>query len=111
VLKKINRLSKKKDFEEIKKNGSFFGFSRFFGIVVLDKKDDKKQFGVIVSKKISKRAVDRNKIKRRLMEVLSKELDVFGLGKRVLFLVKKDMLGVKPDEIEKDLNRIVEKKK
>lgn len=107
MLKKINRISKRVEFEEIKKDGVFVGFSRFFGIVKLDKKDEKLKFGVIISKKISKKAVERNKIRRRLMEVLGRNLSKFGLGKRILFLVKKDMLGVKPDKIEEEINRIL----
>ena len=77
MLKKENRISKKSEFEEIKERGRFLGFSRLFGVVVLDKNDDELKFGVVVSKKISKRAVDRNKIKRRLMEVLGRNLKNF----------------------------------
>ena len=85
------------------------GFSRFFGVVVLNKSDNEIRFGVIISKKISKKAVDRNKIKRRLMEVLGKNLKSFGLGKRILFLVKKEILGVKPGEIEKEISKLISK--
>lgn len=81
------------------------GFSRFFGILMLDKKDNEIKFGMVVSKKISKKAVERNKIRRRLMTVLGKNLKKFALGKRVLFLVKKDLLGVKPKEIEEELEK------
>ena len=89
--------------------GVFVGFSKFFGVVVLDKKDDDLKFGTVISKKISKRAVDRNKIRRRLMEVLGKNLDMFERGKRILFLVKKELLGVKPEEIEKEIKRLMSK--
>ncbi len=106
MLKKINRISKRVEFEEIKKDGVFVGFSRFFGIVKLDKKDEELKFGVIISKKISKKAVERNKIRRRLMEVLGRNLSKFGLGKRILFLVKKEMLEIKPKEIEVELKKI-----
>jgi len=109
VLKKINRISGRNEFDEIKKMGVFVGFSKFFGVVVLDKKDDDLKFGTVISKKISKRAVDRNKIRRRLMEVLGKNLDMFERGKRILFLVKKELLGVKPEEIEKEIKRLMSK--
>ena len=82
------------------------GFSRFFGVVVLNKDDDETRFGVIISKKISKKAVERNKIKRRLMEVLGKNRKKFDKGKRILFLAKKEILGVKPKEIEVELKRV-----
>ena len=106
MLKKKNRLSKRSELEEIKKDGNLLGFSRFFGILVLDKKDEDLKFGTIISKKISKRAVERNKIKRRLMEVLGKNIEKFDEDKRVLFLAKKEVLGVKPKEIEMELNKV-----
>jgi ribonuclease P protein component len=106
VLKKNNRLSKRSELEEIKKDGIFFGFSRFFGILLLDKKDKEVKFGTIISKKISKKAVERNKIKRRLMEVLGRNLGKFDEGKRILFLAKKEVLKIKPKEIEVELKKI-----
>jgi len=110
VLKKRNRISKRSEFEEIRKFGCGLGFSRFFGIVVLDKKDSEVKFGTIISKKISKKAVERNKIKRRLMEVLGKNLSKFGLGKRILFLAKKEVLDIKPEEIEKEVNKLIDRR-
>ena len=92
--------------EEVKKDGNFWGFSRFFGILVLDKKDKEVKFGTIISKKISKKAVERNKIKRRLMEVLGRNLKKFDEGKRILFLAKKEVLEIKPKEIEIELKKI-----
>jgi ribonuclease P protein component len=106
VLKKKNRLSKRSEFEEIRKDGNFLGFSRFFGILVLDKKDNELKFGTIISKKISKKAVERNKVKRRLMEVLGGNLEKFDGGKRVLFLAKKEVLDIKPEGIEKEIKKI-----
>lgn len=88
--------------------GKFIGFSRLFGMVVLDKEDDELKFGVIISKKISRKAVERNKIRRRLMEVLVKNIEKFDMGKRILFLAKKEVLGVKPEEIEKEINKILD---
>jgi len=107
VLKKRNRISKRSEFEEIRKDGIFGGFSRFFGVLMLDKKDKEVKFGVIISKKISKKAVERNKIKRRLMEVLGRNLEKFGEGRRILFLAKKEVLGVKPDKIEEEINKVL----
>ena len=106
MLKKRNRISKRSEFEEIRKEGVFCGFSRFFGVLVLDKKDKELKFGTIISKKISKKAVERNKIKRRLMEVLGKNLEKFDEGKRVLFLAKKEVLEIKPKQIELELKKI-----
>ncbi len=83
--------------------------SPFFGVVTEDKEDKLLKFGVIISKKISKRAVDRNKIKRRLMVVLSKKLDKFQSGLRVLFLVKKAALEASVVDLEKEVDRLIPK--
>jgi len=107
VLKKINRISKRSEFEEIRKSGSFLGFSHFFGVVVLDKKDEDLKFGVVTSKKISKKAVERNKIKRRLMEILGKNLNKFEKGKRFLFLNKKEVLKVNIVDLEKEIDKLI----
>ena len=83
--------------------------SPFFGVVVENKNDDLVKFGMVISKKVSKRAVDRNKIKRRLMEVLGKRLDKFKVGLRVLFLVKKAAVEVSVTDLEKEVDRLISK--
>lgn len=106
MLKKINRISSRKEFLEIKNKGKLSG-SPIFGVLILKNEDEFKKFGFIISKKISKRAVDRNKIKRRMAEVLKKNLDKFSLGIRMIFLVKKEILNKKIEEIEKEIVKII----
>jgi ribonuclease P protein component len=73
VLPKKNRLKKKKDFENIFRKGKsvkedFLSFKwKLNGLKV-------SRFGFIVSQKISKKATVRNKIKRRLRELLKLNL-------------------------------------
>ena len=55
----------------------------------------------MVSKKISKRAVDRNKIKRLLSESVKSNL-IGGKGYKIVFLAKKNILGKKFAEVEKE---------
>ena len=104
MLKRENRIRSKKEFYKIKNNGSIF-YSPFFGFLNYKEDDDLKKFGFIVSKKISKRAVDRNKIRRALSEIVRKNLDKFEDGTRVVFLTKKDILGKKLEEIEKEVEK------
>jgi len=73
MLKQKNRLTKKKDFDSAFKQGR--GFKQ--GLLYFKIKNnnlDSSRFGFIVSKKFSKKAVERNKIKRRLREIIKKEL-------------------------------------
>lgn len=73
MLPKANRLKKKKDFEQVFKQGK--GFKEDFLFLKIKKNDLKEsRFGFIVSQKVSKKAVLRNKVKRRLREVMRREL-------------------------------------
>ena len=78
-----------------------------FGAVCFFDETDEIKFGFVISKKISKRAVDRNKIKRRMCEVLRKDLNKFKSGTKIIFLAKKSLLGAKMEDIEKEINKLI----
>ncbi|TSC95016.1 MAG: ribonuclease P protein component [Parcubacteria group bacterium Licking1014_1] len=64
-----NRLRKKRDFEAVFKKGR--SFKESFLILRTAKNNlEPSRFGFIVSQKVSKKAVVRNKIKRRLREAV-----------------------------------------
>ncbi len=106
MLKKINRISSRKDFLEIKSKGQFYS-GPFFGGLCLKTDDELVKFGFIISKKISKRAVDRNKIKRRISEILGVNLQKFNPGTKIIFLAKKSLLESRREEIEKEINKLI----
>jgi len=106
VLKKINRISSRKEFLEIKNKGKIISSSLFGAICLVDETKEIK-FGFVISKKISKRAVDRNKIKRRMCEVLVKKLDKFRSGTKIVFLAKKNLLGAGIEGIEKEIEKLI----
>lgn len=58
-------LSKKKDFENVFKRGRSF-YAKFLGVKAVVNQLESNRFGIIVSAKVSKKAVERNKLKRRL---------------------------------------------
>lgn len=73
MLSKINRLREQKDFESVFKTG------RYLRGVFLSGKAAKNnlprsRFGIVVSAKVSKKAVIRNKIKRRLRHIIYRRL-------------------------------------
>jgi ribonuclease P protein component len=69
MLPKANRLKKKRDIEQVLKEGK--KFKEDFLILRLRENNLKKsRFGFIISQKVSKRATLRNKIKRRLSEIV-----------------------------------------
>lgn len=106
VLKRENRIRSKKEFFEIKNKGRV-SYSPLFGWLICKENDDSKKFGFIVSKKISKKAVDRNKIRRVLSEIVRKNLDKFEKGTRLVFLTKQEILGKKMEEVEKEVGKFI----
>ena len=68
-----NRLKKKKDFERVLKEGKCF-FEEGLFLKIIENQLNFPRFGIVVGKKISKKAVLRNKLKRRLREILRKKL-------------------------------------
>jgi len=110
MLKRINRITSRKEFGEVKNKGIIKQYP-YFGLISLNLPDpavagstlfDKEggelkdiKFGFIISKKISKKAVVRNKIKRLVAEEVRKNLDKFESGFRGIFLIKKGIIDEK----------------
>jgi ribonuclease P protein component len=68
-----NRLKKEKDFENVFKNGRGFN-EDLLRIKITPNSLTNSRFGFIVSKKYSKKATERNNIKRKLREIIKKDL-------------------------------------
>lgn len=73
MLSKENRLKKEKDFEKVFKQGKTVKAGLLF-LKILKTENDYNRIGLSVSKKISNKAVVRNKVKRRLREAVRAEL-------------------------------------
>ncbi|MBU2081117.1 ribonuclease P protein component [Patescibacteria group bacterium] len=65
---KIRSLTKEKDFDRIFKQGSSY-YCQVLGLKCLANEIGQNRLGIIISKKVSKKAVDRNKLKRRIKEI------------------------------------------
>jgi ribonuclease P protein component len=74
-------------------------------------KNDKavSRFAIIVSTKVSKNAVDRNKIRRQYKEILTKVLPSFPAGYDVLLLASKPALALDYQEKEKKFLHVLRK--
>ena len=119
MLKKINRGLQRDDFKEILAEGKIIQ-TPLFGIrfksppnpLFEERGGTSCKFGWIISKKISAKAVDRNKIKRRLAEVIGKQIKNKKLiinNYKIIFLVKKLILGATIEEIETQVKYVFEK--
>lgn len=107
MLTQENRLRKEKDFEAVFKQGQTFKQACF---VLKMKKNKLKhpRFGFIVNKKFSKKAVERNKIKRRLREIITQKEITSPLDIIIVLLP-----GAENDfqEIKKTINKLFKKAK
>ena len=73
MLPKINKLKKEKDFEKLFKKGKSFK-NGFLILKIVQNNLEESRFGFIVSQKVSKKAVLRNKVKRRLRDIVQQNM-------------------------------------
>ncbi|MEF8846972.1 MAG: ribonuclease P protein component [Candidatus Paceibacterota bacterium] len=74
MLPKDNRLKKEKDFERVFKKGKSYNQTFLFLKVLKRDNNQESRFGFVVSTKVSKKAVVRNKLKRQLREIIREKL-------------------------------------
>jgi len=83
-----NRLRKKQEFEEVYKKGKSFSFENITLRFVKNKLECSR-IGFVVSGKFSKKAVERNKIKRQLRAILRKNIQLLDSGLDIVIIPKK----------------------
>lgn len=106
MLKRQNRLSK-----VVKKKTSNFLSSALFNIRISQNKEKESRFGIVISKKTSKKAVLRNKTKRILRNIITSNLDKIIKSKDIIIVVKKILnKGIK-DQAEQELIELFKKAK
>lgn len=94
---------------EVKKKGKFYPFSSF-ALLVLKKPEEKtSRFAVILSLKFSKKAVVRNRTKRKILEPVRLLMEKIKPGFLVVFLPKKILIKKEREEIAKEIEEAFEK--
>lgn len=107
MLPRENRMTKKTDFEAVLADGRIKQ-GRLFGIAVKYQDDTAfPKVGIIVSKKISKLATRRNRIRRLLRESVKKRAGTLPKGGRFVILAKRSLLGASREDIDKELARLL----
>lgn len=96
MLSKKNRLPGP-SLPQLKSQG-VLQFFKDFSCLYLPNNLEIPRFGFIISKKIDKRAVVRNKLKRVFCQAVQQNLAQFKPGD-YLFLVKRSALGADPDHL------------
>lgn len=86
MLPKINRITKDKEYSEIFKFGRS-SFDTIMGVKALRKETKINKYGIIVSLKVSKKATERNKIKRQIREIIYSRLEEIKPGHEVVVII------------------------
>jgi ribonuclease P protein component len=108
MLPKENRLKKEKEFEAVFKGGRILKGSYVF-LKYLANGTDKTKFGFVVSKKVSKLAVKRNKAKRRMREIVRLRKEEIKKGLSIIFIALPLISNAEYSEIKKDIESLLNK--
>ena len=93
------------------KNGKTVRSSKM-SLVFCDNTRGYTRITVVVSKKVEKTAVGRNRIRRRVYEALRRNLDLIPLKRDYIFVVySKEVIGMPFGELEKMLGELVNSSK
>ncbi|MGA1862164.1 ribonuclease P protein component [Deferribacter thermophilus] len=106
TFKKDERLRKQREFENVFENGRWVN-GKYVDICFA--LDQSRKVGFIVSKKISKKAVIRNKVKRRLREIF--RLNKYDLPDTVnlIIVAKKGVEKVSFSDLEDEVRKLFKK--
>ncbi len=108
MLPKENRLKKEKEFEAVFKGGrTLKGKSVFLKYLING--TDKTKVGFVVSKKISKLAVERNKAKRRMREIVRLRKNSLKDGLSIVIISLPQIKDMTYREIKEDLGNLLSK--
>lgn len=110
MLPKKHRLTKVEDFQKVLKTGRRV-WNKYFVLKYLwsDSRQESK-FGIIVSKKVSKKSTDRNKIKRVLRENVRRCFLVYSFQPVwMVLVVQSDMIGVDFELAGRELDLLFKK--
>lgn len=100
MLAKKNRLTTKKDFQNVYRNKKTYHTPFFSGKYILNRLAYSR-LAVVVAKKNIKQAVARNKIKRRIKAILHKQWPLILKNIDLIIFVKKDINKLNFTELEK----------
>lgn len=110
MLKPAYRLAKEQDFKLLARKGRPASLD-LFSAKVLPNNLAHSRFGIVISAKVSKKAVVRNLIKRRLAEVIRLNLNQIKPGYDVMILVKAVAVGKDYPQLEQALAGLFDKAK
>ena len=106
MLSKAFRLKHKKDIEKALKEGRGF-FSVFVILKALENGQNQTRVGFICSKKVSPKAVLRNKAKRQTTNIVEKYISQVRVGYDLVFICKREIIGADFEQIKMAVERLL----
>jgi len=108
MLKKTNRLLKNTDFARIIGRGRAMASEN---ILLKYVKTDSSQsrFGFVISAKVSKKATERNLLKRRMREIIRCNIGAASGGYDFVFIARKSALDLNFNELKEEIIRLLGK--
>src|SRR3989339_1036916 len=110
MLPSIFRLKKRKDFERVLGSGQASG-GEFFILKQASNDLSFTRFGFIISAKVSSRAIDRNRLRRQINEIIRLNLEKIKTGVDVVIIFKHFARGKEYLKLEKELMALFIKNK
>jgi len=108
VLQKLYRLQKNEDIKKLSKKGRRFK-EDFLILKTISNNLNHTRFGFIVSRKLSKRATLRNKIRRKLRELVRLRLKEIKKGIDVIVIASPGLETKDFWEIDESINKLFKK--
>ena len=102
-------LKKQNDFKNVFNKGSVFG-NKTFAFYFMKNELEENRIGIIISKKISKKAVVRNRLRRQIREAYRLNQELFKEGYDIILIGKQSLVNAAYTEIEKSLKHLFYKK-
>jgi len=110
MLAKNCRLTKQKEIERVFKGGKG-SFDKIIGVKAVSQEQELPRFGIVVSTKVSRQAVIRNKVKRRIRDVLKNHLNLIKKNQDILIIALPGIKEVEYQDIEQSLQKHFKKLK
>lgn len=110
MLLKANRLAQDRDFKKIFAKGKSFYSANLRVRLAVNKLPDTR-FGIVVSTKVSKKATDRNRVKRIIRETIRELISEVKSGFDVVIVAKPSIINLKSSEVIEETKLLLKKSK
>jgi ribonuclease P protein component len=110
MLPKPNRLIKEKDFKKVARLGRRY-FCPLFTLKIIENHSEYSRFAIIVSLRVSKKAFERNTLRRRFREILRPRLEQIKKGYDWLIILNPSAKSESYKFLEEEFEKVLKKTK